>query len=399
MQKPTKYYFSFTRSPNFVTIFWYLVPFIGVLLLLRGGDSEINNYLIFKNVFWHTVHQQNLYSAYPVEYFDKNHYGPLFSIIIAPFALMPTFIGATLWAMLNVWILFYAVHKLPVSNWGKNIILLICLIEMLTSVQNMQFNPMLCSWIILSYVFIKEGKLGLAAMLIVAGTFVKLYGIVGLPFIFFTKDYKKLIGYLFLWAIVFFCLPMFISTPEFVFQSYFDWYQCLLEKNIENVTSYQSSGMTDISAMGFMKRVTGFYNIPTFYSTIPAGILMLLPIYRFSNWNNVKFQLTYLAQLLIGLVIFSTSAESPTYVIAVAGFGIWYALSAPKPKRWMYLLLLFVLIFTVFSPTDLFPKYLRDHFVVKYALKAVPCLLSWLIISFQLIFAKFDQNTSDENHS
>jgi hypothetical protein len=398
MQKSAKYYFSFSRTPNFVTIFWFLVPFIGVVLLLRGGDSEINNYLIFKNVFWHTFHQQNLYSTYPAEYFDKNHYGPLFSILIAPFAVLPNFIGATLWAMLNVWILFYAVHKLPITNWGKNIILLISLIETLTSVQNLQFNPMLCSWIILTYVFVKEGKLGLAAMLIVAGTFVKLYGIVGLPFIFFTKDYKKLIGYLVLWAIVFFCLPMFISSPEYVIQSYFDWYHSLQEKNIENINSYQSSGMTDISAMGFIKRITRFYNIPNFYSTIPAGILMLLPIYRFSNWNHVKFQLTYLAQLLIGLVIFSTSAESPTYVIAVSGFGIWYVLAAPRPNRWLYFLLLFVLIFTVFSPTDLFPKYLRDNFVVKYSLKAVPCFVSWLIISFQLIFAKFDQISSNENH-
>ena len=398
MQKQIKNILDFSNKPNFVTILWFLVPIIAVILLISGGDSEINNYLIFKNVFWHTVHQQNLYSVYPEAYFDKNHYGPLFSIVIAPFAVLPNFIGATLWTMLNIWILFYAVHKLPISNWGKNIILLICLIETLTSVQNLQFNPMLCSWIILTYVFIKEGKLGLAAMLIVAGTFVKLYGIVGIPFIFFTKDYKKIFGYLVLWAILFFCLPMFISNPEFVVQSYFDWYQSLLNKNIENITSYQSGGMQDISVMGFVKRLSGFYNIPTMYFTIPAGILMLLPICRYSKWNLVKFQLTYLAQLLIGLVIFSTSAESPTYVIAVIGFGIWYVLSAPKPKKWMYVLLLFVLILTVFSPTDLFPKFLRDQYVVKYSLKAVPCFLSWLIISIQLIFAKFDQNSSDENH-
>ena len=131
---------------------------------------------IYKNVFWHTLHQQNLYSLYPAEYMDKNHYGPLFSIIIAPFAILPNFIGATLWAMLNVGILYYAIQKLPITLWGKQIILLISLIETLTSIQNLQFNPMLCSWIILTYVCIKENKLGVAALLIVAGVFVKLYG-------------------------------------------------------------------------------------------------------------------------------------------------------------------------------------------------------------------------------
>jgi len=399
MLKSVKNIFSFQKSPNFVTILWFLVPFVAVILEISRGDSYINNYLIYKNVFWHTFHQQNLYSFYPTEYIDKNHYGPLFSILIAPFALLPNFIGATLWAMLNVWILFYAVHKLPVSKWGKNIILVISLIETLTAIQNLQFNPMLCSWILLTYVFIKEDKLGLAAMLIVAGTFIKLYGIVGIPFIFFTKDYKKLIAYLILWTTIFYCLPMFISSPEFVTQSYYDWYQCLLEKNIENISSYQSSGMTDISAMGFVKRVSGFYTMPNFFFTIPAGILMLLPLYRFSKWNEIKFQLSYLAQVLIGLVIFSTSAESPTYVIAVVGFGVWYVLFAPKPNMWMYLLLLFVLLLTVFSPTDLFPRYLREEFVVKYSLKALPCFIAWITISIHLLFANFEQNAPDAHHT
>lgn len=390
--------FDFNLKPNFVTIAWFLVPFVALLVEIGRGDSYINNYLIFKHVFWHTLHQQNLYELYPTEYFDKNHYGPLFSIIIAPFAILPNWLGATLWGMTNIGLLFYAVNKLPVSAWGKNIILLISLIETLTSIQNLQFNPMLTSWIILTYVSIKNGKNGLAAMLIVAGTMIKLYGIVGIPFIFLSKDYKQIIGYLILWGIILFCLPMFISSPEYQIQSYLDWYHCLVEKNIENISSYQSGGMTDISAMGFVKRITGYYSIQNFYFTLPAGILMLLPLYRFSKLGEIKYQLTYLAQVLIGLVIFSTSAESPTYVIAVIGFGIWYVIYAPRPPKWLYLLLIFLLIFTVFSPTDLFPSYLRDKFVVKYSLKALPCLVAWLIISFNLLlgnFAKTTQNAKD----
>jgi hypothetical protein len=98
-----------------------------------------------------------------------------------------------------------------------------------------------------------------------------------------------------------------------------------------------------------------------------------------------------LAQVLIGVVIFSTSAESPTYVIAVVGFAIWYILSAPKPSQWMYYVLAFVLVLTVFSPTDLFPRYIRKEFVIRYSLKALPCLIAWLIITFQLICSNFEK--------
>jgi hypothetical protein len=391
--------FNLKNKPNFVTVLWFIVPLIAVLIEISRGNAYINNYLIFKQVFWHTWHHQNLYSLYPGEYFDKNHYGPLFSVLIAPFAILPDYIGATLWGMLNVYILFYAVHKLSISNWAKNIILLIALIETLTSIQNMQFNPMLTSWIILTYIAIKENKLSMAAMLIVAGTLIKLYGIVGLPFIFFSKDYKKLIGYLILWSIVLFCLPMFLSNPEFIVKSYYDWFLVLVEKNLENISSYQNTGMTDISAMGCVKRITGFYGIHNFYFTIPAAILMLLPLYRFSKLENASFQLTYLAQVLIGLVVFSTSAESPTYVIAVTGFGIWYTLYAPKPNNWLYLLLILVMVLTVFSPTDLFPSFLKDAFVVKYSLKALPCFIAWICISYNLLFSNFTQNLVHEKNA
>jgi len=46
---------------------------------------------------------------------------------------------------------------------------------------------------------------------------------------FFTKNPKKLIAQLFLWGAVFFCLPMLISSPEFVLKSYVDWYHVLME--------------------------------------------------------------------------------------------------------------------------------------------------------------------------
>ncbi|MCX6288928.1 MAG: glycosyltransferase family 87 protein [Bacteroidetes bacterium] len=384
--------FDINKKPNFITVLWFLVPFIALIIEAQKENIFINNYLIYKNVFWHTFQEKNLFSLYPTEYFDKNHYGPLFAILIAPFAILPNYIGLMLWGMINVSILFYAVGKLPISFWGKNIILLLSLIETLTSTQNLQFNPMLCSWIILSYVAIKNSQLSLAAFLIVAGTFIKLYGVVGLPFIFFTKDYKKLIGYLILWSIILFCLPMFISSPEFIYQSYIDWFHVLVEKNSENINSYLNESMQDISVMGLFKRTTGFYHLANFYFIIPAGIMMLLPLFRFSKWGNTNFQLTYLAQLLIGLVIFSTSAESPTYVISVVGFGIWYVLYTPKPPPIaIYLLLTLLLILTIFSPTDLFPNILQ-RFVVKYALKALPCFLAWLYISYNLLFNSFDNN-------
>jgi hypothetical protein len=85
-------------------VLWFSLAVIAVLAELRRGS--INNYLIFKNVYWHTLHERNLYAFYPNEYLDLNHYGPLFSLMIFPFAILPDWLGIILWAVLNAWVLF-----------------------------------------------------------------------------------------------------------------------------------------------------------------------------------------------------------------------------------------------------------------------------------------------------
>jgi len=85
--------FDFNKKPNFITVLWFLVPFIALMIEVQKEDIFINNYLIFKNVFWHSLHQEHLYQLYPEQYFDKNHYGPLFAVLIAQYAILHNYLG------------------------------------------------------------------------------------------------------------------------------------------------------------------------------------------------------------------------------------------------------------------------------------------------------------------
>ena len=81
-----KYYFSFP------TVLWFFLAVIAVTLELSRGLDSVNNYLIYKGVFQHTYQQKYLYLAYPDEYDDANHYGPLFSMVIAPVAIFNNYV-------------------------------------------------------------------------------------------------------------------------------------------------------------------------------------------------------------------------------------------------------------------------------------------------------------------
>jgi hypothetical protein len=379
-----------TRVPV-LTVIWFLFPMLACIAEISRGLGDINNFLIYKQVFWHTVEQRHLYLSYPQEYADVNHYGPLFSILIAPFALMPVFVGCFFWCLLNVAILFYAIKKLPVTILQQRWILLVGVFELITSIHSVQFNPMLCGMIILSFTALEKEDVALSTFFIVAGTLIKIYSVVGLLFFLFTPHKKKFILYSAMWFVLLFCLPMLISSPAFIIDSYKNWFTVLVEKNGQNIESSMNAGMQDISVMGMIRRIFRAYQMPNLYVTLPAGILMLLPLLRFNFWQNQSYRLHYLAILLIGLVIFSSSAESPTYIIAVIGYLIWHV-QQPNNNRLPYKVLMgLVLLLTIFSPTDLFPRFIREQYVLRYSLKALPCFIAWLAVVYTLFKSQFNK--------
>ncbi|MEI8052590.1 MAG: glycosyltransferase family 87 protein [Bacteroidota bacterium] len=358
-----------------------------IAVLIKMGQGTFNNYLIFKGVFWHTLDQTNLFTEYPKQYFDTNHYGPFFSLIIAPFAILPDYIACLLWGMLNAFILYYAINKLKLSTVNQNTIILICASDMITSMQNNQFNPLLCSWIIFSYILVINKKDFWATLFIVAGMFVKIYGVVGLVFFLFSDKKMIFIGSCIFWFIVCLTLPMIISSPSFVIQCYYDWYLSLSAKNVQNHESFLQ-GMTAFKGLKNTFRMT-FLNET--YFLIAAGILSILPSLRMSQFKEKSFQLSYLSFVMIALVIFSSSAESATYIIAMTGVGIWYVIQEKKTKG-INLLLLLAIIFTSLSTTDLFPMSVKLNFIWPYGLKALPCFAIWLVLAYQLNFKMFTSN-------
>ncbi len=381
--------FSFFNNRLNIISIWMIVTLISVVKQLKIGNY--NNYKIFKNVFFHTIEKLPLYKEYPLEYFDHNHYGPVFSLVIAPFAVLPDYLGLPLWGLFNAGFLAWAITQLPLKSTQINAILWICLHELLTTLLGLQFNPIMTAIIVLSFVYIEKAKDFWSAFFIVLGVFVKLYGIVGLAFFFFSKNKIKFILSLIFWSIVMFCLPMLLSSPDYIIQTYKEWFERLVEKNYENagLNSYQ-----DISLMGIVRRFFQDSSISNLPFLIGGVFLFGLQYLRIKEYKEVSYRLMILASVLIFTVIFSSGSESPTYIIAFVGVAIWYVIQ-PKPISNFYIaLFIFALILTSLSPSDLIPKYLKDNFIRPYALKALPCVLIWFAIVNEMLRNKFKNYNS-----
>jgi hypothetical protein len=376
-----------TNKPFVLTLYFGLSLFAVVKSVILGHIH--NNYFVYKYQFINVIHQHTIFGYQPQYFQDLNHYGPVFALLMAPFALLPDGMGVILWVMFNAWALYQAIKLLPLKENQYLVILLICAHELMTSSSNVEINPLTAALIIFTFVFIRKEKDFWAALMIVFGTFIKLYGVVGLAFFFLSKNKPKFILSLVFWSVVLFVLPMFISSPSYVVKMYHDWYGDLVMKNQNNLAQ---ASLQDISVMGLFRTIFNHPQLATLIVLIPGLLLFSVWYVRVKCFKIARYQLLLLASTLIFVVIFSSSSESPTYIIAIAGAGIWFINLDRPVTPFEIFLLVFALIITTLSPSDLFPKYIRMHYIIPYKLKAFPCFLIWLKIVFETINRRFDDN-------
>ena len=376
---------KFLLNKRNILIIWTLAALIIGLKQYYLGEinSHINNFIIFKTSFKHLFEHKNLYLEYPKEYFDLFLYGAIFPILIAPLALIPTVFGVTLWSISNALFLLYAIFELPLSEKSKAIISWIVLNSVITSMLNTQIHCISTGMIMLSYTQLNKKSGFWAAFFMVLGTMIKLYGIVGLAFFFFSKTKIKYLLYIVFWAIVFFVIPMFFVGIDYTIQCYYDWFEVLTHKNNLNIDL--NNTRTDVCVMGFFRRILQDATLSNMYFIVPGLLLFASQYLKIRQFKSTTFQMRTLASVLLFVILASTGSESPTLIIGMIGVAIWYMLSPQTTLD--KALLWFALIITSFSPTDIFPKYLRDTYINRYAIMVVPLFFVWLKLHFDILLS------------
>jgi hypothetical protein len=289
--------------------------------------------------------------------------------------------------------LLYAIRKLPLNKNQHLFIFLFCIYELCTSVTAQQFNIGIAAIIVLSYHLIEQKKDFWAAFLIMLGTFTKIYGIVGLAFLPFSKNKKSLLLSCLFWSVFMFLFPMIFTSPSYIFEQYHSWFVELICKNNHNLFAYYQN----ISLLGFVRKVSGS-NYSDLWLIIPGIILFCLPYLRIKQYRSQSFRMMLLASVLLFVVLFSTGSESSSYIIAIVGVAIWYIKTPSKTKTLNMTLLIFAFFITEISCTDLFPKEIRNTFIITFSLKALPCMLIWFKICYELYFLDFCQKEGIPNN-
>ena len=402
---------------------WILMALISVGLHMH----HFNNFLIYKFTYWHAIDGKSIFENFG-DHGDVNHYGPIFSLIIAPFALVSgtstSLDSSSLWAGVLLWhlalglFLWWAIRQSTLTTEQKVVVIWLTAHELLNALGMSQFNVATAAMILLSYSAIRRGKDIWAAFWIVLGTLVKIYGIVGLAFFFFSKNKPKFVMWLLAWTIVLVVLPMPFFGVDYVAGQYVEWFKCLSEKGQENLLS----DFQNISLLGMVRKI-GYAisaGLPAYYEVfesagknpdvtnwwwstwndlwliIPSIIYSALPWLRIKQYKHHAFQLMCLALVLIFVNIFSTGAENSSYIISMLGVAIWFIAVPWKRSRFDWCLLIFCFVLTSLSSTDLFPGDIRTYWIRAFSLKALPVVLIWLKLVWEMCTCDYSERSQCE---
>lgn len=360
-------------------LLWSLYGLAALLISLQrlglGVDAKgytgYENYRIFRNAFFHLLDGQNPYASFPAEQWDLFKYSPAFALGMAPFAALPDWAGLPLWNLANALPLLAAVLAMPVLTEKQRIFMAWWILpELVVSMQNSQSNGLTAALMLWTFVALERSNIWTAAGWTAAGAFLKIFGIFSAVLAWFYPDRLRFIAALSAWILLFTLLPVLFIGPEQLGRVYYWWWDLLRSDHASSV---------GLSVQGWLQ--TWFGWTPSKIGVTLGGLLLLLASV-FAARRSSQGALLTLASLLLWVVIFNHKAESPTFVIAMCGVAIWYSTSTQT--RWETALLVITFILVSLSPTDIFPRAWREQIVQPFVLKAVPCILIWVLLTVRL---------------
>lgn len=343
-----------------------------------GDHTHYNNYLIFKQSFFHLLENKNLYVLYIHEHADLYKYSPTFALAMGILAWTPDWLGLFCWNALNMFVLYFAVRGLSITPERKKVLLFFfMLFELILSTQNSQSNALMAGLTIWAYNYMEREKPQWATLMLALGAFTKIFSLSACLLLLLYPKRIKTLSYISGWFILLALLPLTVISFEDLWNQYLNWGQMLANDH------------SDSLGMGIYQYTAVFLeddlNKKVF---LILGVLFLLaPLARVKQFINPEFRLHYLCLLLLWVVVFNHKAESPTFIIAVVGCGIW-GLSHEIIPKWKQYLLWACLLLTSFITTDLCPRFLKDKYLNVYYIKPVLSIVILGIVVFALLTKK-----------
>ena len=341
-----------------------------IVASLQAAARHNNNFEIFRTSWHNLVAGRDLYVA-SVNHQDFFKYSPTFALLFAPFAIVPFTAGLLLWNALNAGTLYWALGRVlahPQALAARGIVFL----EALGSMQNAQSNALSAGLMIVAFSELERRRELTAALAVAYGTLIKIFPLAAAVFaIFRPYRVKRFATYGIMVAAMAIVAPLLVTSPERLAMQYRSW------ESLSKVDALTRG----YSVMEHLQLVAGA-DLPNWPIQLIGLLVLLAPLVRYSFWGQERFRLLFLASVLMFCVLFNHKAESPTFVVAIAGVAIWFMVVERGWLQWTALAL--VVVLCILSPTDVMPERLQEGVFEPYKVRTLPVLFVWALTQIAL---------------
>ena len=321
---------------------------------------------------------------------DKFLYGPLFSILFTPFAVLPFWLGPFCWNIFTYSLFCFSVFNLPdrFTFLQKRFVFLYSALLLFATLLSVQFNPVVAAIFLLSFTLLEKDKGFLAVLLIMISGFIKIYGFFELAILFFYPGFMKKTLYAIFISIGLFLLPVLNIPGSQILHYYMNWFSTLTG-HLAGFQNYSLFRLPELFS-GPVGNISGIISVAVFLLLFGAAMLQL-KIFRKSFLQRVRF----LGIIMGWIILFSTGSERHTYVIAAAGYVIWYLTVAHTLTDKILLWINFILLGII--PIDIFcPVTISDIILDRLFLGIIFFAITWGVMVYKT-FAEEENRIPDLN--
>lgn len=361
----------------------HLIITIIIWFQLSKNPEKYNNYSVFRSSYFHLVQGKDLYIEYPSEHSDVFLYNPVFSILFAPFSLLPVKFGLLCWLLFNTWIILFSIKKIELTKAKTTLIYFLLFFGLSTNIRYCQSNSLIAALMIFSFVSFEKNENFKSSLFSVLGFCIKgVGGIVGLLFINYSNKWKIVLNAIILTFVISLLPGLFVGFDNLII-IYKSWFDVIIGSNI----------IEHVSLAGFCEVVLGWSNCEIPILIFGAFLLITFIISQWFRSNELDFDSRFVSLifLLIWIVLFNRASESATYFIGLLALYLWFVNTSKS--RINICIFIFAFIIIAILPSDLAPKILKN-IQKNYVLKPVallPVLLSIYYNEINLSLRKYFQ--------
>ncbi len=226
-----------------------------------------NNFLIFRSSAAYLRAGSDLYAPHPAAYYDLFKYSPTFALLVAPFAILPAWLGLIVWNGLITAAFVYAVARLYARPGDRAIVLLVAWFGFNFAVRGAQTNALIAALMILAVLALDRARFGAGAIAVMLGAIIKLFPIAVLPIAFLRRGWLRLVAACIAIGAVAIALPLIIISPSALRYQYLEW------QRVESVDALDRG----YSVMGMLHDWFGLV-LPNWSVQLAGTVILLAPI-------------------------------------------------------------------------------------------------------------------------